>query len=393
MNTYRISNRWWLLLLLALLSLTVTSCSNIRRGISWPTLEKVEIDGRERILVIFDNQVDAIDPYQGGQIHVVRDNDGEIIRTSDGKVQEWRIIGSQVSDSQFFTAPYVEGNQWVFPTYNNRLIQVDMNTGLATNTEGIPLSDGVLADVVTSDELVYIPYRQRDVVALNRETFEAVWQVETGEGVWASPLLHDDILYFGSIDHNLYAVDAQTGANVWENPVDLEGAVASTPLIYNDFLYIGSYSHKLYKINLDGDIVAEYEGHNWVWGTPTIFEDILYYTDLSGYVYALNPEDLSILWSERPASRGIRPAPVVVDEYVIVASRDGYIYWLNRETGQTIQQVEVTGRPELLSDLLYLPADEGDDHPPLLLVASSDVGRMVSAINMNTFTEQWVYGR
>ncbi|MEO1288768.1 MAG: PQQ-binding-like beta-propeller repeat protein, partial [Chloroflexota bacterium] len=372
--------RWQFIGLIVILAVVIAGCANVRQGVAWPDLELVTINDNERVLVTFNDRIVAIDPYQGGQTVVARDADGELIRSANGDVQDWAVELREGNNQTFYVAPFRDDNNFVFPTYNSKFVEVDAQTGQLQDELGIPLTDGVIADVIVTDELIYVPYRSGDVVALNAETYDEVWRFETEEGVWASPLLADGILYFGSIDHFLYALDAQTGDVIWDNPVDLEGAIASSPLLADGFLYVGSYSHKLYKISLAGEIVAEYEGSNWVWATPVIVDGTLYYTDLNGYVYALNPDDLTEVWSQRPANRGIRPAPIVTDEFVIVAARNGMVYWLDRETGQTVQEVEVERTPELLSDILYLPADEEAGRPALILVASTENRSLVTAI-------------
>ncbi|MGJ3238896.1 MAG: PQQ-binding-like beta-propeller repeat protein [Anaerolineae bacterium] len=386
--------RWQLIVLVVILSGTLASCANVRQGVAWPDLELVTINDQPRVLIVYDGQIEAIDPYQGAQVHVIRDADGAIVLDENNNAREWIIRGNQLDGAQFFTSPLREDDTFLFPTYNGRMLTVDVQTATVENVAGIPLTDGVIADPVVSDELIYVPYRSQDVVALDHETYEEVWRFsDTEGGVWASPLLYDGVLYVTSIDHFLYAIDAQTGEAIWDQPVDLEGAVASTPAIYNDYLYVGSYSHDVYQISLDGEIVNSYEGNNWVWSTPVIEDDILYYTDLSGYVYALNATDLSEIWVVRPSNRGIRPGPILTDNFVVVATRNGNVYWLSRETGSTVQEAQVENRPELLSDILYLPADADSGRPELMLVASTENRRLVSAFNMETFSLQWVYQR
>ena len=380
-------------MLIFILIAVISGCANVRQGVSWPALELVTINDEPRVLVTYDGQVEAIDPYQGAQIHVLRDADGEIIRQENGNVREWIIRGNDYDGSQFFVSPFEVDGNFLFPTYNDRILEIDANAPAVATTNIIELTDGVIADVIVTDDLIYVPYRSQDVVALDSETYQEVWRFDTVEGVWASPLLADGVLYITSINHRLHAVDAATGEALWSEPVDLEGAIASTPVLYNDALYVGSYSHKMYQISLDGQIINTYEGNNWIWGSPVIENDVLYYTDLSGYVYALNATDLSEIWAERPAKRGIRPAPIVTEDYVVVGSRDGNVFWLNPETGATVQSDEVDGRPELLSDMLYLPSDEEAGRPELVLIASTDNKRLVMAFNMETFSLQWVYGR
>jgi len=395
LNKVRHVARWRLFALVAVLAVTLVGCANVRRGVSWPALELVTINGESRVLVVYDGQINAIDPYFGTQSNV-EDADGNVVREGNNPVQ-WTIQGSDLDGAQFFVSPFEENSTFLFPTYNNRMIEVDVDTAQVANANAINLTDGVIADIVVTDEFIYVPYRQENVVALDRETYAERWIVDTVEGVWAAPLLHEGVLYVASIDHYLYAVDAVTGTPVWDVPVDLEGAIASTPVFYEDHLYVGSYSHNMYKISLNGEIVDSYEGNNWVWGTPVIEDGILYYTDLSGYVYAIDVNDmtLDVSWGEpqRPANRGIRPAPLVTDNYVIVAARNGTVYWLDRATGTTVQQAEIEGRPELLSDILYIPADEERGLPELILVASTNNKQLVSALNMDTFTVRWVYQR
>lgn len=391
MKKIRRFSRWQLIVLVAILAAVVSGCANVRRGISWPALELVTINDQPRVLVTYDGQVEAIDPYQGAQIHVLRDADGEILREENGDVGEWIIRGSDYDGSQFFVSPFQVDDNFLFPTYNSRLLEIGVNS--PSNATIIELTDGVIADVVVTDDLIYVPYRSQDVVALDSETYQEVWRFDTVGGVWASPLLADGVLYITSINHKLYAVDALTGAAIWSEPVDLEGAIASTPVLYNNALYVGSYSHNMYQISLTGQIMNTYEGNNWIWGSPVIENDVLYYTDLSGYVYALNASNLTEIWAERAVNRGIRPAPIVTENYVVVGARDGSVFWLNPETGATVQSIEVDGRPELLSDMLYLPANEETGQPALVLIASTDNKRLVMAFNMETFSQQWVYGR
>jgi outer membrane protein assembly factor BamB len=424
--------RWQTFALFLLLALLLAGCGPSRHGVSWPSLDLVTVEGQPLVLVTYNTNIDLIDPYLGG----ARFNftTGENTQSAP-----WSINGANYGNLQFYTSPLAsseDGNDTlIFPSYaneNNKLIEFNLDTSIPVNTAGFPLSGEVVADITLGDGLVYVGYRREDLVALDAETYTEVWRLDTTAGVWTAPLLHEGVLYVPSIDHNLYAVDAETGVVQWQ--VNLEGGISATPLLYNDFLYVGSFSHKLFKISLDGEIALSFTGNSWLWSTPVISESvgaspindeatvdaeatedvsaeateepttapvemtdtgsaILYYSDLDGYVYALNADTLSLIWQTRPASRGIRPAPLLVNGFLIVASRDGIVYWLDPNTGATLQQAAFKDNAEMLSDLLYLPADEANHRPALLLVASTDTGKLVTAFNLETFTQQWVYNR
>ena len=387
--------RWQFIALILILSFVVAGCANVRRGVSWPALSTVMIGDEPGVLVSYDNQVVALSP-RNGEVLSLLDSEGMIRRDSENNPLTWTINGGDYESAQFFANPFLsnedDATTFMFPTYSNRLMEFDAESLRPINTAGIPLTDGVIADVLVTEDFLYVPYRQQDIVAIDHNTFEEVWRFDTLEGIWATPLLDEGILYVPSVNHLLYALDAESGEELWQ--VNLDGAITSTPLLYEDFLYVGSYSHKMYKINLRGEIVAEHEGSNWIWGTAVVFDGVLYYTDLGGFVYALNPNDLTEIWAIQAADRGIRPAPIVTEEYVVVASRNGKLYWLNRENGSLVFDREMRGTPEILSDILLLAADEElGINEDMIVVASTDNGNLVAAYQLDNSVEQWVYSR
>jgi outer membrane protein assembly factor BamB len=69
---------------------------------------------------------------------------------------------------------------------------------------------------------------------------------DEGDIVWSSPTVANGIVYIGSCDHNVYALDAMTGGVAWSF---LTGdAVDSSPTIVNDIVYVGSNDHNIYAI-------------------------------------------------------------------------------------------------------------------------------------------------
>jgi outer membrane protein assembly factor BamB len=385
--------RWQLLALLIIMAFVLVGCGSSRHGVSWPSLDLVTIDEQQLVLVTYNATVVLIDPYNSGSRYSIGQN-------ADGSPINWEINGANYLNNQFYASPFLssenERTTLVFPTYSNdapRLLEFYLDTAQTVNAAGYPLADGVVADVVQGDGLLYVAYRKGGLVALDDETYTQVWRLDTASGVWASPLLNEGVLYVTSVDHNLYAVDAATGEIRWQK--DLEGGIAASPILYDGFLYVGSFAHKLFKISLDGEIVASFEGNNWPFSSAVAADGVIYYSDLGGYVYALNADDLSLIWSARPAERGIRPAPVLVGDYLIVASRDGRLYRLNRETGAINTATDIAefkDRAEVLSDLLYIPADEATNRPAILLAASTDPGKLVTAFNLDNFTTAlWTY--
>lgn len=408
MNNSRTFSRIRLIAIVAMLALFIAGCANTRQGVSWPALDTVDINGTTYIILAYEQGIELIDP-NSGNLAVVRDSEGDVVLGADGEAIRWQVDGSDFDNAQFFATPLrdsFEGQDtFLFPTYNNKILEFYVESGEPVNAVGVAVGDGVIAPIIEDvepnadneedapeAENFIIPYRSRNVVALDRQSLDFTWQVETGEGVWATPLLDNGVLYIPSIDHNLYAVNVTNGEILWT--VDLEGAITSTPAIYEDSLYIGSWSHKMYKISLNGEILDSHEGQNWIWGTPQFLDGDVYYTDLSGNVYALDAETFQVVWEVKPANKGIRPAPLVTDDFVIVGSRSGTIYWLDRSSGTVIHEREMEGTPEILSDILLVEANEDlGISETMVVVGAANNRNMVAAFALDNSIPIWVYGR
>ena len=407
MNKFRTFTRLRLAILVALLAAFIAGCANTRQGVEWPALDTITINGSSYIVLAYEQGIELLDPTTGN-IAVVRDADGDVILGDNGEAVRWQVDGGEFDNAQFFAEPLPATDDGqatlLFPTYNNKILEFYTETAQPVSPTGIAIGDGVLGAMIDDVEPapegeeqpesqnIIIPYRSQGVVALDRASLEFAWRVDTGEGVWASPLLQDGVLYVPSIDHFLYAVDVANGEVLWT--VDLEGAVASAPLYYNDALYVGSFSHKLYKISLGGEILDSFEGQNWIWSTPVEYDGDIYYTDLSGNVYALDADTLQVVWEGKPANRGIRPAPIVTEDYVVVASRSGTVYWLDRSSGTIIHEREMEGTPEILSNMLLVEANEElGINETMIVVGATNNRNMVAAFALDNSIPIWVYGR
>jgi outer membrane protein assembly factor BamB len=74
--------------------------------------------------------------------------------------------------------------------------------------------------------------------------------------VWATPLLNEDVLYFGDTEGYIYAFDAISGNELWSRQLDTGAnrAITGAPAILGDRLYFGSKAGLLYIVNLaDGE--------------------------------------------------------------------------------------------------------------------------------------------
>jgi hypothetical protein len=82
------------------------------------------------------------------------------------------------------------------------------------------------------------------------------WSYTTGDDVDSSPAVANGVVYVGSSDHNVYALDAQSGAKLWSyyRGYNLMGSSNdySSPSVANGVVYVGSSARKVYAFHLLG---------------------------------------------------------------------------------------------------------------------------------------------
>ena len=122
---------------------------------------------------------------------------------------------------------------------------------------------------------------------INATDGELKWKYRTNGQIFSSPVITDGILFVGSNDKNLYAIDAATGKMNWKT--NLGGAVFSSPAVTTGSVYVGSSDGNMYALNRDGTIRWKYSvGKNVkVWTSPTASQGRLYFGSHAGKVVVL----------------------------------------------------------------------------------------------------------
>lgn len=384
----------WIVAGAALLVLLTTACAPVRTGIAWAD---VSLDAETGyIFVAYNDRIDLVDPSNGVRVPL-RDSSGAI-RRQNGEALNWQITGEwqlegQDVRSQFFASPVVlQDDTLLVPDYDGYLLRVAYSAA-RIERQYVKTDGHVVADVAVSEDAIFVPHSEMNLIALERETYDTRWTFPTGRGIWSQPIVIGDTVYFTSMDHFFYAVDAATGDLRWQ--LDLEGAAASTPLYdaEGDRFFVGSFARKLFEVSTDGEILSQYETADWLWSTPVLREGVLYAADLSGYAYALNADEgLSEIWKTQATDAGIRPSPLVADTYVVVGARNGQVVWLSRESG-TVEFQEDVGA-EILSDLLLVePSETQTIAEPRVIVSTVSAGRLLVAFNLSDGVQLWTYSR
>jgi hypothetical protein len=102
--------------------------------------------------------------------------------------------------------------------------------------------------------VVYVGSWNFNLYAIDAVTGTEKWRFATGAWVHSSPAVANGVVYVGSHDKNLYAIDAATGMEKWRFTTG--GDVDSSPAVANGVVYFGSEDMNIYAI---GETVAMHQ--------------------------------------------------------------------------------------------------------------------------------------
>lgn len=121
---------------------------------------------------------------------------------------------------------------------------------------------------------VYIGSLDGNLYCLNARTGQKIWSFATKDEIEAAPLVLNGVVYIGASDRHFYAVDANSGKEKWKFKTGdkiLGGANWFKTSNGGLRLLFGSYDNKMYCLDAaNGKPVWSFETENYINGSPAI---------------------------------------------------------------------------------------------------------------------------
>ena len=265
-----------------------------------------------------------------GVVYVPSNDDGLYALDAATGQQKWYTKLNDVFEGFGFSTPVLADGMLYLGNYNGGvLVGVDPKDGNAfpgsapgfftSSTPAIVNGIAYLGETEENDTDGFL-------YALDvRKGFAVVWQVATGaiKGS-SSATLAGGIVYIGSQDHNIYAVNAATGKVAWKYATG--DAISTTPTVVGNILYIGCDDHYVYALDATSKQLRwRYETGGKVRSSPTVHNGVVYIGSNDNFLYALDASTGKLIQRFETGNL-VHSQPNVVDNVVYVGSNDHYVY-------------------------------------------------------------------
>jgi outer membrane protein assembly factor BamB len=235
----------------------------------------------------------------------------------------------------------------------------------------------LLSDPAISEKVVVIRSVDGRLHGLDAHNGKELWSVEQQvprlslRGT-ATPIIAKEVAISGFDNGKVMAVSLTTGDTVWDTAlasphgrteldrlVDIDSAVRAV----GDNVFATGFQGRTAMLALDS-------GQLW-WGHDmssyrglAVDADNLYVTQSDGIVVALRQRDGSELWRNTKLKLRRLSTPVLTSTAVAVADFQGYVHWLDKNTGELvarerIAKERVSNSPAAVGDTIVVLTDAG----------------------------------
>ena len=289
-------------------------------------------DGTELWTVDTGSPVRAAPALVDGSVYVGSD-DGTVYAfdAADGSI-DWTFE----TDDAVRAAPAVAGGTVYVGSWDNTVYAIDTVDGSEEWTFETQAEVDAAAAVVTDDQpqpdpgsppegVVYVGSRDGRVYALDAADGSRTWAFPTGEPISGAPAVAGGTVYVGSLDGRVYGLTADGGEEAWR--VDTGGAVVTSPAVADGRVYVASRAGAASRVHAidDGQEPWTFEAAGEL-TSPAVADGRVYVASRDGHVYALDTAGEE-QWSFA-ADQAIQSAPAVASDTLYVGSEAGTVYAL-----------------------------------------------------------------
>jgi outer membrane protein assembly factor BamB len=173
------------------------------------------------------------------------------------------------------------------------------------------------------------------------DKLEILWKFDAGDGIEAAAAIANGMVYVGSLDEKLYAINLATGKKEWEYKAGPIGAPAS---VHDGKVYIGDYDGKFHCVDAKtGNKVWIYETGGEIKSGANFAGDSILFGSGDEHLYCVS-KDGKELWKFQVAGGPVLGTPVVLEDRTFAAGCDSTLHVLDVSKGKELATLELGGQ-------------------------------------------------
>ncbi len=197
----------------------------------------------------------------------------------------------------------------------------------------------------------------------NNKKYRVLWKYTFYSKIDSTPVIDNDIIYFGASNRLFYALDANTGEFLWKRKIS-SIALSSSPVITKDTIYIGAVNGTLYALDKrQGRRKWKFRAGGGIYSTPKIKNNLIFFGCDDTYLYAVSSKNGVLVWKSKTGNkRIIRTCPVFYKDLVIVGNQSGNLAAFNIQDGAeewSKKLPSIQSLPQQDKQYLYLASANG----------------------------------
>ena len=195
--------------------------------------------------------------------------------------------------------------------------------------------------VITPEGTLLFGTEGGTLYALDISSGRAQWTFAAEDGIWGTPVLGDGLVYVGDLNGVLYAVRlggaaGTAGTEAWRH---VAGAAIGAVTLADSVIYVGAFDRNLYALNAStGAPVWQtpFTAENWFWAAPMVLDGRVFAPSLDHNLYILSAATGHLITDPVITGGAIRSEPALVGDRIIVANEEGETWWIDPVTGSGI---------------------------------------------------------
>lgn len=244
-----------------------------------------------------------------------------------------------------------------------------------------PSNVGFNCPLVIADELIYLCDRKGYLYAVNSQTGNEIWKIQIDNAILDNLIFHNNIIYISSSNGGLYAINIKTQQIEWKSSVNF--IYNSSPVVLDNLLLVNSQDGNLYAINIKtGQPNWKFKTtENMAFTPPALNDSIVYVGSQDENLYAIDARTGQEKWKCEVGELGLSSIPVVADNVVYIGIKNSILYAINAEVGTEIWRLQV-------EDTYYLSPLCSPVVDDRFIYVGINVG-CLCAINIETQQKSW----